>query len=92
MEAPGLEMVAQAKTSGTWDALNDVENGVIPEDLQQALSQYAHAEDNFGAFPRSVKRGILEWIFNAKRPATRQKRIEETARLANDNIRANQFR
>lgn len=92
MTAPGLEMVAQAKTSGTWDALNDVENGVIPDDLQVALAQYPEAEKNFGAFPRSVKRGILEWIFNAKRPETRKKRIDETARLANGNIRANQFR
>ncbi len=92
MEAPGMQMVAQAKTSGTWDALNDVENGVIPDDLRKALSQYTDAEKHFRAFPKSVKRGILEWIFNAKRPATRQKRVEETARLAHDNIRANQFR
>jgi hypothetical protein len=46
----------------------------------------------FDAFPRSVKRGILEWIANAKRPEARAKRIAETARLAADNIRANQWR
>jgi uncharacterized protein YdeI (YjbR/CyaY-like superfamily) len=92
MAAPGLEMVAQAKARGTWDALNDVENGVIPDDLRAALDQYAQAGANFEAFPRSVKRGILEWIFNAKRAETRQKRIDETARLANENIRANQFK
>jgi uncharacterized protein YdeI (YjbR/CyaY-like superfamily) len=28
----------------------------------------------------------------AKRPETRAKRIEETARLANENIRANQWK
>ncbi|MEM1097131.1 MAG: YdeI/OmpD-associated family protein, partial [Bacteroidota bacterium] len=38
-----------------------------------------------------AKRGILEWILNAKRAATRAKRIAETARLAQDNIRANQW-
>ena len=38
------------------------------------------------------KRGILEWILNAKRPETRHRRVEETARLAADNIRANQWR
>lgn len=92
MATPGLEMVTQAKASGTWNALNDVENGVIPDDLQKALSQHANADEYFKAFPRSVKRGILEWIFNAKRPETRKKRVEETARLADDNIRANQFR
>ncbi len=92
MATAGLAMVKEAKDRGTWDALNDVENGVIPDDLQQAFSKYPHAQHNFTAFPKSVKRGILEWIFNAKRPDTRKKRIEETARLANDNIRANQFR
>jgi uncharacterized protein YdeI (YjbR/CyaY-like superfamily) len=39
-----------------------------------------------------VKRNILEWIGNAKTPATRSKRIEETARLAAVNERANQWR
>jgi uncharacterized protein YdeI (YjbR/CyaY-like superfamily) len=39
-----------------------------------------------------VKRGILEWILTAKRPATRASRIEETARRAAKNERANQWR
>ena len=44
------------------------------------------------AFPRSVKRGILEWIHTAKKAETRQARIVETARLASMNERANQWR
>ncbi|MGD1961364.1 MAG: YdeI/OmpD-associated family protein [Fulvivirga sp.] len=47
---------------------------------------------NFDNFPKSVKRRILEWIYNAKRPETRHKRIDETVRLAAENIRANQYR
>jgi hypothetical protein len=31
---------------------------------------------NFKAFPRNAKRGILKWIIGAKRPASREKRIE----------------
>ena len=50
------------------------------------------AADFFEAFPRSVKRSILEWISNAKKPETGAKRVEETARLAEQNIRANQQR
>ncbi|TAE79644.1 MAG: hypothetical protein EAY81_11110, partial [Bacteroidetes bacterium] len=46
---------------------------------------------NFMAFPKSVKRGILEWILNAKKAETRLKRIEETAKLASENRRANQY-
>lgn len=92
MQMAGLEMVDHAKAIGTWDALNDVDNLVIPQDLAEALADYDSATANFEAFPKSVKRGILEWIFNAKRSETRKKRITETARLAQENIRANQFR
>ena len=89
---PGYEMVRLAQESGTWTALDEVENLLVSEDLQAALDQYEHAAQHFVKFPRSVKRGILEWIFNAKRSETRQKRIEETARLADQNLRANQYR
>ncbi|MEL6192224.1 MAG: YdeI/OmpD-associated family protein [Bacteroidota bacterium] len=92
MAPAGLEMVKLAKESGTWDALNEVEALIIPEDLGEALDTYPHARTYFEAFPPSTRRGILEWILNAKRPETRQKRIEETARLANEDIRANQYR
>lgn len=46
----------------------------------------------FEAFLRSVKRGILEWIAGAKRPATRHARIVTTATMAAENRRANQWR
>jgi uncharacterized protein YdeI (YjbR/CyaY-like superfamily) len=45
------------------------------------------AFENFQGFPKSVKRGILEWILNAKRPETRQKRIEKTVLDSASNIR-----
>lgn len=88
----GMEMVELAKRTGTWDALNDVEALVEPEDLKARLDRTRAARTNWDAFPRSVKRGILEWILNAKRPETRQKRIEETASQAAKNLRANQWR
>jgi uncharacterized protein YdeI (YjbR/CyaY-like superfamily) len=89
---PGLEMVRMAKASGKWDALNDVENLVVPPDLQIAFNKRPGAFTNWQQFPPSVQRGILEWIFNAKRPGTRMARIEETAEKAAKNIRANQYR
>lgn len=92
MAPAGLAMVETAKATGTWDALNDVENLVVPDDLQKALESVPQALDYFTAFPPSTRRGILEWILNAKRPETRQKRIDETAKLAGENIRANQYR
>lgn len=92
MQAAGIRMVEKAKQEWTRDALNGVENLLIPGDLQQAFKHYSHAQSNFEAFPKSVKRGILERILNAKKPETRAARIEETARLAQENVRANQRR
>ncbi len=92
MTEAGFGMIEIAKQTGAWTALDELENGVIPEDLQMALNANPTAKVYFEAFPRSVKRGILEWIQNAKRPETRQKRIEETVTLAMQNIRANQYR
>ena len=67
--------------------LNEVEDLILPKDLQIAFSQNQVAFENFQGFPKSVKRGILEWILIAKRPETRQKRIEETVRNSASNIR-----
>lgn len=91
MTAPGMEMVEKAKTLGTWTALDEVDNLVVPGDLAFELEKYSGAKANWDKFPLSIRRGILEWIFNAKRPETRRKRIEETAKLAQENKRANQF-
>ncbi len=88
---PGLAMIEEAKRTGTWTALDGVENLEIPDDLQEAFDRYPGAIEYWHEFPRSVKRGILEWILNAKRAPTRAKRIEETASKAQQNIRANQW-
>jgi len=91
MHSSGLAMIEEAKANGTWDALNDVENLIIPADLQLEFAKYPNAYANWEAFPRSVKRGILEWIFNAKRAATRRTRVQKTAGMAEQNKRANQY-
>lgn len=92
MTAAGLAKVAQAQADGSWEALDGVEALEVPQDLQDALARYPDAATHFDAFPRSVKRGILEWILVAKKPETRAARIAETARLASVNERANQWR
>lgn len=91
MAPAGLQMVELAKQTGTWDALNEVDNLTVPADLAAELGRYAHAKEYFEGFPPSTRRGILEWILNAKKPETRAKRIVETAALAAKNKRANQF-
>jgi len=92
MAPRGLEVVALAKKSGAWDALNEVESLTVPPDLKAAFKLHPGSESYFDAFPRSVTRAILEWILQAKKPETRAKRVAETAQQAAKNIRANQWR
>ena len=92
MTPAGLAKIEAAKQDGSWTALDAVEELTIPADLAEALAMYGAARQHFEAFPRSVKRGILEWISNAKKAETRAKRVEETAQLAAENKRANQWR
>lgn len=92
MAPAGLAKVEAAKADGSWSSLDAVEALEIPPDLAAALAAYPSAAANFDAFPRSVKRGILEWIVSAKKPETRAQRAAETARLAEENVRANQWR
>lgn len=91
MAAPGLAKIEAAKSDGSWNALDGVERLEIPPDLAAALAGITDAAANFDGFPRSAKRGILEWISSAKTAETRSRRIAETARLAGENIRANQW-
>lgn len=67
MRPAGLWKVEQAKADGSWSFLDDVEDLVIPDDLATAFVEHEGAEENFAAFPPSTKRGILEWIQQAKR-------------------------
>ncbi len=92
MHPAGLAKVERAKADGSWNSLDAVEALTIPPDLRAALASYPAATAHFEAFPRSVKRAILEWILIARKAETRAARIDETARLTNDNIRANQWR
>lgn len=77
---------------GSWTALDAVEELVEPEDLGAALDAEPDARANWDGFPGSTKRAVLEWIIAAKRPPTRASRVAETARLAAQGIRANQWR
>jgi uncharacterized protein YdeI (YjbR/CyaY-like superfamily) len=92
MADPGLIKVKLAKKDGSWFLLDAVDALTVPPDLLAALVKMPEAKVHFDAFPKSVKRGILEWIQNAKKPETRSKRIEETATMASKNERANQWR
>jgi uncharacterized protein YdeI (YjbR/CyaY-like superfamily) len=91
MTPAGQAVIDAARAGGQWDRLNGVEALEVPKDLKAAFGLHPGAAKHFDAFPKSARRGILEWILTARTPETRARRIEETARLAADNRRANSW-
>jgi len=92
MHPAGLARIEQARADGSWSALDAVDRLEVPEDLAAAFAERPGSAGAFAAFPPSTRRGILEWIGNARRPQTRAARIAETADKAARGERANQWR
>lgn len=92
MAPAGQRLVDQAKADGSWNRLDAVEDLVVPDDLAAAFDRHAGSRAFWDAFPKSVRRGILEWITTAKKSETRATRVEQTASMAANNERANQWR
>lgn len=90
MTAAGRRTIDAAKADGSWTLLDDVEDLLVPDDLAAAFDAVAGSRAHWDAFPRSVRRGILEWIVTARRPATRARRIQQTAESAGNGERAHQ--
>ncbi len=87
MHESGLEKIKAAKKDGSWTALDDVENGVVPEDLQLAFDKNKPAFENYQSFTRGQRKSYLYWLNQAKRQETRNKRIREIVQLCQDNIK-----
>ena len=84
----GYKMIELAKKTGTWTAMDDVENGIIPDDLQQAFDMNAIAFENYQSFARGYKKSYLSWLHSAKREGTRNKRITQIIELCANNIKS----
>ncbi|MEM9389681.1 MAG: YdeI/OmpD-associated family protein [Bacteroidota bacterium] len=82
MHAAGLLAIEVSKKNGLWNFMDDVDQLIIPPDLQQALHNYPEAASFFEGINASSKRFVLRWIKLAKTKKTRTKRIEQTALLA----------
>lgn len=92
MAPAGEAVIAAAVLDGSWSRLDEVENLVVPADLERAFDEFPGSRVNWDALPRSARRGILEWVVRARTAATREKRLRQTAELAARNERANQWR
>lgn len=88
MHAAGLDKIEIAKQNGSWTELDDVENGIIPNDLQSEFDKNPIAYTNYQNFAPSYRKSYLYWLNQAKRETTRQKRITEIIQLCTNNIKS----
>jgi uncharacterized protein YdeI (YjbR/CyaY-like superfamily) len=82
MTPTGLAAVEAAKADGTWAVFDGLEDLQVPDDLRAALAANPLAERHFAAFSAAVRQQSLWWIAQAKRPATRQRRIAQVVSAA----------
>lgn len=91
MTEAGQAVIDRARADGSWTSIDSSEAALVPPDLSDAFTAFPGSRENFAQFPHGVRKQILQWIITAKRPETRAARIDETARLAQQGIRANQW-
>lgn len=82
MTDAGYKSIEIAKENGSWTILDEVEELIVPDDLEDAFKIHEGSKDYFSSLSKSSKKMILHWIVLAKRPETRQKRIAEIAESA----------
>jgi uncharacterized protein YdeI (YjbR/CyaY-like superfamily) len=76
MKPSGLREVERAKADGRWDAAYDSPStATVPEDLQRELDASPRVAEAFAALNGSNRYAILYGIQDAKKPATRARRI-----------------
>ena len=92
MTEAGYKSIEIAKQNGSWTILDEVEELIIPEDLNNACTIQTGSKDFFLSLSKSGQKAILQWLVLAKLAETRQKRINEIAELAAQKLKPKQFR
>lgn len=90
MTDAGRAVVERARADGSWTYLDQVEALVVPDDLAAALGALPGARERWDAFTAAARKAALRWVLDARRPATREARVAETARLAQQGVPAHQ--
>ena len=91
MTPAGFEIIEKAKQNGMWTLLDEVEELIIPKDLKQAFDATPKALNYFLSLSKSIKKGMLTLVVVAKRPETRQNRINEFVSCAANNKKPKLF-
>jgi uncharacterized protein YdeI (YjbR/CyaY-like superfamily) len=88
MTEAGERAIAEAVANGAWTLLDDVENGVEPDDLRAALDAEPDARRRWDAFPPSARKAMLEWLVQARTTPTRDRRLAAVVAQAALGVRA----
>ena len=75
------------KQNGYWTILNEIEELIIPDDLEPAFKKHNGSKDYFLGLSKSTRKIILSWIILVRKQETRQKRIEEVVESAALNLK-----
>lgn len=92
MTAAGFASVDMAKQNGSWTILDEVEELIIPNDLEKEFKSNRGSKRFFLSLSKSVRNAMLQWLVLAKQKETRQKRVNEIATLASVQLKPKQFR
>lgn len=82
MKEEGFKSIEIAKQNGSWNILDEVEELIVPDDLEKEFKSRPVASEYFEGLSKSIKKQILYWLMSAKRPETRLKRLTEIVDLA----------
>lgn len=88
MHQSGIAVIDIAKANGSWTILDDVEKGIIPRELQVEFDNNPVASKNYQSFAPSYRKSYFYWLKQAKRAATREKRITEIISLCKQDIKS----
>ena len=91
MTKAGLASIELAKENGSWTILDQVEELIIPQELEAVFKAQPDVKDFFLSLSKSAKKAMLHRIAFAKQPVTKQKRISEIVALAAEKKKPKQF-
>lgn len=91
MTQAGLESIETAKQNGSWTILDEVEELILPNDLEIEFNTQPGSKDFFLSLSKSVRKAMLQWLVLAKQSETRQKRIREIVELSALKQKPNRF-
>ena len=92
MTEAGRRSIETAKQNDSWTILDEVEELIIPADLEAELANKPNSKDFFLSLSKSVRKIILAWLVFAKTTETRQKRINEIVESAQQNLKPKHLR